>query len=379
MSDLLTFCRDRTDDLLAELTTLVGYESFSRDKAATDQLVTYVAGQLSALGAAVERLSREHVGDLLLAKWNTGAPGKPITFLAHLDTVWPVGTLALRPVRCEDGRCYGPGAADMKGGVVAMLGAIKALQERGEFPNRPIWALVTPDEEIGSPYSRETIIEVGKQSGLVLVMEPGTPDGALKTWRKGVVDYTLRVTGRASHAGAAPEQGINAVVELAHQIIRLNQLNDLKNGTSVTVTMISGGHTNNVIPDHAEAYVDVRFLTQAASDRIDAAISALYPTQPGAVLEFDKGDHRPPMERDDQMRATFAQVKAIAESIGVSVFEGGSGGGSDGNFTAAAGTPTIDGMGPTGDGLHAEHENFLISSLVEKTALVAAILRDWEM
>jgi glutamate carboxypeptidase len=379
MSDLLAYCRERTDEWVALLTTLVEYETFSADKAGVDALATYLAGVLTALGAQVERLPRDTVGDILLAKWNAGAPGKPITFVGHMDTVWPRGTLAQRPVRIENGRLYGPGSIDMKAGLAAMIGAITALRDRGEFPDRPIWALLTSDEEIGSVNSREMIFAAARQSGLCLVIEPATPEGAIKTWRKGVSDFHVKVAGRSSHAGGAPEAGINAVVELAHQILRLNALNDLKNGTSVSVTVVRGGHATNVIPDQAEAFVDMRFLTQAEVERVQQAVRELYPLLPGAQLEIVQGDSRPPLERDEQMIASFAQLKRIGEALGLTLYEDGSGGGSDGNFTAAEGTPTLDGMGPTGEGLHAVHENVLISSLAEKTALLAALLKDWQM
>ena len=377
--DLLAYCREHTDEMVDLLKTLITFESFSSDKAAVDRLVDEMAARLEALGAVVDRYPEEQVGDILLAKWNPDAPGKPITFLVHLDTVWPVGTLAERPIRIEDGRLYGPGAIDMKAGVTIMLSTIKVLRERGEFPNRPIWALVTTDEEIGSRYSEGLIRKVAAQSGLCLVMEPATPEGALKTWRKGIANFVVRTVGRASHAGGAPEAGINAVVELAHQIIRLNEMNDLPNGTSVSVTMVKGGHTNNVIPDSAEAFVDVRFLTAEAGERIRAAIKGLQPVLPGAKVIVEGRESRTPLERDEKMRRAFAQVQRIGESLGLEVHEAGSGGGSDGNITASMGVTTLDGMGAAGEGLHAVHENVLISSLPEKVALIAALLRQWEM
>ncbi len=379
MSDLLTYCRDRADEVTALIQTLVEYESFSADKPAVDRLADYLAGQFQALGAAVERYPNTTVGDMLLAKWNADASGKPITFIGHMDTVWPAGTLAQRPIRIEDGRLYGPGAIDMKAGLAVMLEAIRVLRARGEFPDRPVWALVTGDEEIGSRHSRELIEQVAAQSGLVLIMEPATPEGALKTWRKGIATYTVRTVGKQSHAGGAPEEGINAVVELAHQIIALHRLNDLKNGTSVSVTVVKGGHASNVIPDSAEAQVDVRTLTIEAADRIDAAVRNLHPVLPGAQVIVEGGESRPPLERDEKMLRAFAQVKQIGDSIGVAVREGGSGGASDGNFTSAIGVPTLDGMGPTGAGLHAVHEHVLLSSVPEKVALIAAMLKGWEM
>jgi len=379
MSDLLADCRAQTGAMVDLIKTLVEYESFTAERAAVDRLADFLAGQLAGLGAVVERFPREAVGDILLAKWNADAPGKPITFVGHMDTVLPLGTLAERPLRVEHGRLYGPGTIDMKAGIAVILSAVRILRQRGEFPNRPIWALLTSDEEIGSPNSKDLILEIARQSGLCLIMEPATPEGALKTWRKGVADFEIKVTGRASHAGGAPEQGVNAVVELAHQILKVHALNDLRHGTSVSATVISGGQATNVIPDHAQVYVDVRFLTQAESDRIDAAMAELYPVLPGAQLEITSSDHRPPLERNDQMRAVFAQAKRIGRGLGLTIDEDGTGGGSDGNFTASVGTPTLDGMGPTGEGLHAPHENVLISSVPDRVALTAAMLCQGEM
>lgn len=379
MSDLLTRCQQQQGAMIDLLTALIETESYTSDKAAVDRLATDMQACFEALGAVVERFPEEEVGDMLLARWNSDAPGKPITLLTHMDTVWPVGTLARRPIHIENGRLYGPGSIDMKAGLTVTLSAIEVLQAHGEFPYRPIWVLATTDEEVGSCYSEGLIRKIATQSGLVLVMEPATPEGALKTWRKGINNFVVRASGRASHAGGAPEAGINAIVELAHQVIKLHGLNDLPNGTSVSVTMIEGGHTNNVIPDRAELFVDMRYLTQAAGERVADQIRALQPVTPGAQLFIESRESRPPLERDDKMIRAFAQAKAIGKKLGLDIREGGSGGGSDGNFTASIGIPTLDGMGPTGDGLHAEHENVLISSLPEKTALVAAILRDWAM
>ncbi|MBL8164764.1 MAG: M20 family metallopeptidase, partial [Anaerolineae bacterium] len=361
------------------LTTLVAYETPTTDKAAVDKLGAFMEAQFRELGAAVTRLSQEKVGDFLLAKWNEGAPGKPIMFLIHIDTVWPLGTLAERPTRIDDeGRLFGPGAIDMKGGITVALWALRGLVERGELPNRPIWVLMTSDEEVGSVHSEPVIREVAAHCGLVLVMEPATKEEALKTWRKGVGTYTVSVEGRPSHAGNAPEQGINAVIELAQQALRLHALNDLKNGTSVSVTVFHGGSATNVIPAKASAEVDVRTLNARAWDEISAQITNLTPFIPGAKVTVTPGHARGPMEHNEQMQRTFAQCKAIGERYGLTVREDGSGGGSDGNFTAHMGIPTLDGLGPQGDGLHALHEHVVLASLPRRATLLAAMLKDWQ-
>ncbi|MBZ0289577.1 MAG: M20/M25/M40 family metallo-hydrolase, partial [Anaerolineae bacterium] len=226
-------------------------------------------------------------------------------------------------------------------------------------------------------YSKPVIEEIAPQCGLVLVMEPATPSGALKTWRKGIADYEVTVKGRASHAGNAPEQGINAVVEMAQQTLKLNSFNDYKNGTSVSVTVVKGGIATNVIPEHAEAKVDVRTMTNAAFDEINARIIHLEPFLPGAEVQVNLHHARGPMERNAKMIANFNQAKAIGEKIGLSIYEDGSGGASDGNFTAYLGVSTLDGMGAQGEGLHAVHEHVVVNSLPKQAALIAAMLKDW--
>jgi glutamate carboxypeptidase len=380
MSDLLQYFTSQKQAMVDQLTELVGYETPTMQKEHVDRLGAYMEGQFRSLGAEeIERFEQADVGDMLLAKWHPDAPGKPIMFLIHSDTVWPLGTLAERPVTIdEDGRLFGPGAVDMKGGITIVLTALRGLVERGDLPERPVWVLMTSDEEIGSRYSIPLIRDVAPAAGLALIMEPGTKEGALKTWRKGMATYRLRVKGRPAHAGNAPEQGINAIVEIAQQITRINQLNDLKHGTSVSVTLADGGSAMNVIPEEAAITIDTRFLTQMAMDKVQSSIRGLNPFLPGAELALEIIHQRGPMEHDDQMKATFSQAKAIGERYGLTVREDGSGGGSDGNITASLGIATLDGLGPQGDGLHALHEHVVINSLPQRAALIAGIIKDWQ-
>lgn len=358
------------------LTEMVKHESFTRDKKMVDKMVDFVAEQFVLLNAdSVMRYPQEDVGDFLLATWNDDAPGKPILFMVHVDTVHPINSLASMPVKIEDGRLYGPGAVDMKGGVVIALEAIRGLQALDKFPNRPIHFLVTTEEEIGSPLSEPIIRECAEGCELVLVMEPATKEGAIKTSRKGGGKYSLTVEGRASHAGTAPQEGINAIIEFAQQALEINKLNDLKHGTSVSVTMVNGGTAGNVIPARVEAHIDTRVITINEMNRIHEALSNLYPKMPGAKVECIKGHARPPMVRMDNV---FEKAEAIGEKYGVTIYEASSGGGSDGNFTAAMGIPTLDGLGAHGDGLHAPHEHVIIRSLPRQATLIAGILVDWE-
>ncbi|QPC82137.1 M20 family metallopeptidase [Phototrophicus methaneseepsis] len=376
MTELRTYFNEQQDAMVALLTKMIEHETFSIDKPNVDRFMDFMVGEFEKAGAQVTRHEREEVGDIVQATWQADAPGQPILLLGHADTVWPEGTLAERPVRIdEDGRLYGPGALDMKGGLAIALFAIKGLLDRGELPNRPIHYLLTTDEEIGSKHSQQIIEDMARESGLVLVLEPPTADGSLKGWRKGTASYTLTVTGKAAHAGNEPEKGINAIIEFAQQALVINELNDLKMGTSVCVNVVHGGMATNVIPDHLTASIDVRVMSQQAKNKIDAAFDDLHPFIPGAQVKVEGGHYRPPMERND---AALKQVKNIASGVGMSVHDDGAGGGSDGNFTAAIGIPTVDGLGPEGLGLHALHEHVIINSMPRKATLIAAILRDWE-
>jgi len=375
MTDLRGFFAQRQQAMIELLNDYITYETFTTDKARVDDFIQDVQTGWEKNGAQVERIPRQDVGDVLLGKWNTDAPGKPLLLLGHADTVWAAGTLAQRPAHQDgEGRLYGPGALDMKGGLVVGLHAILGLRDIDQLPDRPIWYLLTTDEEIGSKQSRQLIEETAKQCDLVLVLEPPTADGALKTWRKGVATYKLTVEGRAAHAGNEPEQGINAIIEFAQQAVEINKLNDYKMGTSVSLTVVDGGSATNVIPASLTAYIDTRTMTLRDKARVEDALMNLHPFIPGAKVTMELRSDRPPMERNP---AVFDRIRGIANGVGIEVREDGAGGGSDGNFTAALGIPTIDGLGAEGQGLHAVHEHVLVNSLPKKAALIAAILRDW--
>jgi glutamate carboxypeptidase len=375
---IVGYYEQRVNRIVELITALVNHETPTGDKTHVDQLGNFIEQKLKSLGADVERIPQQQVGDILFARWNANAPGKPILFLMHMDTVWPLGTLASRPVHVEGDRLIGPGTWDMKGSIALVLSAIEGLRERGEFPNRPVWALFTSDEETGSFHSWEVIERYAKQAGLCLVMEFATPAGGLKTWRKGVGHYTVNVKGLSSHAGNAPEKGINAVVEIAHQTLRITELNRMDQGTSVSVTVVQGGTATNVIAAAATAQVDVRFLTKAESERVDHALKHLEPVLKGATIEVSQPTLlRPPMERDATMIRNFEQAKAIAAKLGFNLTEDGSGGGSDGNITAGLGAPTLDGLGLLGEGAHAAHEQVVISSIPQRAALLDRMIADW--
>lgn len=367
----------RQEGLVALLRELVVRESPTTDKEAVDRLGAFVAERLRDLGARVEHVPQTQVGDHWIATWGDWEASTQILTLCHLDTVWPVGTLARMPIREEDGRLYGPGAFDMKGGIAILLGALEGLQALNVRPPHRIRMLFTSDEETGSETSRSLIEEEARRSHLVLCLEPALPDGSLKTFRKGVADFTVIAHGRAAHAGADPQRGVNAIEELAYQIMRLRSLADPRRGTTVTVGLIRGGVRPNVVPEYAEMTVDVRVATRAEMDRIEKAFRNLRPVLDGARLEVRGGFNRPPMERNAQMVATFERARQIAAELGLILTEGGTGGGSDANFTAALGIPTLDGLGAVGNGAHSLDEHVRIDSLPQRAALVAALLARW--
>ena len=297
--------------------------------------------------------------------------------LCHYDTVWPKGTLQRIPFSVDaDGVARGPGCFDMKGGIVTLYFALHALRDRGLRPRRRLEVLFTCDEEVGSPTSRALIERTAQGAALAYVLESPLPGGTLKTARKGTGDYLVRITGRAAHAGVEPQKGISAISELAEQVRALHALNDYTRGTTVNVGVVHGGTRPNVVAAEAEAHVDVRVQTLAEAERIDAAIRGLQPRLQGAVLDIDGGLNRPPMERSEAMANLFEHARRIAAAMGVDLREGSTGGGSDGNFTAAIGVPTLDGLGAEGEGAHAAHEHVLTESLPRRAALVAGLLVD---
>ncbi|MBN1284826.1 MAG: M20 family metallopeptidase [Anaerolineae bacterium] len=373
--DLMQHFESRVEVIVDRLVKLVRLESPSKDKAAVDRMGAEVAAQCWALGAEVTVEPRMEAGDILLAKWNMGAPGKPIVVIGHMDTVWPLGAL---PVRREGDKLYGPGVYDMKAGIAIFLAVVAELQALGRFPERPIWGLFTGDEETGSTYSVGVIEATARQAGLVVVPEPAIPPEGIKTARKGTGDIVVKAIGRSAHAGGEPEQGINAIVELAHQVDRLAALSDPAVGTTVTPTLITGGVVANAVPAEAELTADVRVPNKAEQARIERALADLTPTLAGARLEIRSRFDRPPMERNALMIQTFEQLGAVAHRIGhPPLAEGSTGGGSDGNFTAALGVPTLDGMGPQGGGAHAVHEHVVVPGLARRAALMAGVLLYW--
>jgi glutamate carboxypeptidase len=287
-----------------------------------------------------------------------------------------LGTIDKQPFRLDGDRVYGPGVYDMKASHVMAEFALKAIADLEAPLPRPIIILFTSDEEIGSLASRELIENQARQAQYVLVLEPPTAEGDLKTARKGVGGFNLSVNGKASHAGSQPERGISAIHELARQIVRLEELADNAAGTTVNVGVVEGGTRSNVIAAKAEAVIDVRAWTAEEAQRVESAIKKMQPLTPGAELEIEGGFDRPPMVRSEAIADLFLKAARVGEKLGMDLQEGSTGGGSDGNFTAALGVPTLDGLGAMGDGAHADYEHILFSHLPQRTALLAALLFD---
>jgi len=368
------FVEDRLEGYLAELRGLVEHESPSGDKARLDALAAAIAARWSGLGGEVERHPQGAAGDHLVGRFFADAPGRPALVVGHFDTVWPVGTLERLPFRRDGGRLYGPGVYDMKTSLILVAAVLEAFAALGLRPARPVALLFTSDEEVGSRTSRPLIEAEARASAHALVLEPPLADGSLKTARKGVGRFTLTVDGKAAHAGVAPELGANAIVELAHQILEVAALNDPASGTSLNVGLIRGGTTPNVVPARASAEVDARAVTIAGADAVELALKGLTAATPGTRLTVEGGFNRPPMERSPAVADLFAKARRAGEGLGLDLTEGSTGGGSDGNFTAAVGTPTLDGLGAHGGGAHADDEHVLIDSIPERAALLAALL-----
>jgi glutamate carboxypeptidase len=298
-----------------------------------------------------------------------------ILALGHSDTVWPLGTLKTMPFRQARRRLWGPGVLDMKAGLVFFVFAMRILRELNVPVRRRVTLQVNSDEEIGSPSSRKLTEAAAKQSVAVLVLEPGTGlDGKLKTARKGVGDYRVTVRGRAAHAGLDFEKGANAVVEMARQIERIASFTRLVRGISVSPGVIQGGTRSNVVPAECHVDIDIRAPRAADAQYLERCFASLKPFDKRCTLEVTGGLNRPPMERSAGTRRLFQTAHALAQELGVALEESSSGGGSDGNFTAALGVPTLDGLGAVGEGAHAPHESILIDRIADRTALLAKLV-----
>jgi len=367
----------RLPQMLSTLRNFVIAESPSLERSAADRCSRIVAAEWRKRNVRVERMAQRKRGDHLRITWWPGRsrPAGQLLVLGHYDTVYETGTLAKTPFRVVGGKAYGPGTFDMKAGIVQALFALDALRQSREPLGKRIIFLWTSDEEIGSDSSRKLIETEARRSDAVFVLEPSFgPRGLLKTARKGVGEAEIIVHGRASHAGLAPEKGINAIHELARQIARIQEWKDLPSGVTLNAGLIEGGTRTNVIPAQAHAVLDLRALRIADMQHVERRLHALRPTLPGARLEVHGGFNRAPLERK-MSAALFQRAQSLAAQMGLSVGECTVGGGSDGNLTAACGIPTLDGLGAVGDGAHSPREHIIVKTMTARAALLAALLQ----
>lgn len=384
---LIEYCSAQQAWLIDFIERLVSLESPSDDITAVNRCGALLAAELAALGMDVARVPAARAGDHIRACIGSGT--RQVLLLGHFDTVWPVGRLQTMPLQQQEGRLHGPGIFDMKAGIGLATLAARALMDA--TPRRPPRAVGTPaggslararvvmlwtsDEETGSRSSRALIEDEARRSEAVLVFEPSLPGGGLKTSRKGVGQFEIVARGRAAHAGLEPEKGVSAIHELARQILAVEALQDLARGVTVTVGVVSGGTRPNVVPAEARALVDARAATRAEAERVERRLRGLAPQTPGASLEVAGGFDRPPLERSAGVARLYDLARESAVELGLPIAEGSAGGGSDGNFTAALGVPTLDGLGAVGDGAHAVHEHVEIDALAPRAALIATLLR----
>ena len=368
-------------EILEGIRAWVEVETPSTDGAAVNVLVEKVSADLAALGATVERVpGRDGYGDHIRARSPWGGEGPGILLVSHLDTVWPKGTLARKPFRIDGDKVYGPGTYDMKGGGYLGFYAYRHLVRQAKETKLPITFLFMADEEVGSPTSRRLIEETARNQKYALVLEPGRPGNAVVTSRKAVGRFTMSVGGVAAHAGAKHEEGRSALAELARQIVTLEGMTDYARGITVNVGVASGGTPGfaNVVPDKAGAEIDIRCPDEPTSAEMVERILGLKPVGADVTLEVEGGINRPSFVRDAKVEALYEHARKIATDLGQELPEVATGGGSDGNFTAAVGVPTLDGLGVVGAGAHAEHEHLLISSLEPRAALLLRLLETLE-
>ncbi len=369
---ILDFCEDEQSWLVETTIALAELESPTSDPSAVNRCGDELARRLRLIGAEVELIEGTATGRHLRARVGQGQ--SQLLLLGHIDTVWPVGHLRRMPIRQEQGRLHGPGVYDMKAGIAIGMLALRALDAVHARLDKRVVMLLTSDEERGSTSSRALVEDEASRSDAVCVLEPSLPGGALKTARKGAGEFRLRVGGISAHAGIEPEKGASAIHEIARQILALERLRDADRGVSVNVGVVEGGSRPNVVAEEATATVDIRVSTNADRERVEASMRALEPELDGTTVEVSGGFSRPPLERTAGVIRLYELARELAADLGRDLGEGSTGGGSDGNLTAALGVPTLDGLGPVGAGAHALNEHVVMDELPWRAALVAGLL-----
>lgn len=360
--------------MLELIQRMVEIESPSDNKAAVDRMGAFLAQEFQRLGGRVKVHPAKDYGDHLQIEFKGTDGQKPIMLLGHFDTVWPLGTLAKMPFRMEGGRAFGPGILDMKAGIAMMMFALRALKE-SQASHRPVTIFLDTDEEVESESSRPITESIASECEAVLVLEPAQgPQGFLKTSRKGVGDFTIRVHGRASHSGVDFEKGQSAIIELARQILEVAKFVDLSRGITVNPGVIQGGTRSNVIAAEAWAEVDIRVTRMADKADLEEKFTGLRPFNQQCKLEVTGGLNRPPMERTAGTVRLLEMAQGLARDLGMDLGESSTGGGSDGNFTSALGIPTLDGLGAVGEGAHAVNESVQLDETPRRTAVLAGLI-----
>ena len=373
-SERLRYFETRQEKMVKTIREFVAIESPSDNKLAADRMGALLAARFETLGGRAHVHRAEDYADSVQIDFPGREKIKPVLLLGHFDTVYPLGTLATMPSRLADGRLYGPGVLDMKSGIALMFYAIEALQAWHVGLPRPVTVFLVSDEEVGSHSSRNITEALANESGGVLVLEPAGPRGAVKTARKGVGEYVLKVKGVAAHAGLDPGRGHSAIVELARQITLIAKMNDLRRGLSVNPGVIRGGTRTNVVAAEATVEIDARIKNAKQAATVDRKFRSLKPFDRHCKLSVEGGINRMPMERNAGVVALYRKAQAIAKHIDWKLEEAAVGGGSDGNFTAGMGIPTLDGMGGVGAGAHAVHEHIVISELPRRALLLAGMI-----
>jgi glutamate carboxypeptidase len=372
--DVLRWLTNREREMVEQVRELVVRESPTHNKPACDALCNYLARQFEAVGGRVKVHRRPAAGNHLQVEFPGPRGRRPVLLLGHYDTVYDLGTLAIMPWREYKGRLFGPGVFDMKSGIAQIMFALGALKAVKGGLSRPVKVWLVSDEEEGSDSSRSMTEKLASQCEAVFVCEPAGPGGALKTARKGVGGFLIRVTGQASHSGLDFEKGQNAILEVSHQIQAVSRLTDLKRGITLNVGVIRGGTRTNVVAAEAIAEVDLRIARKSDGPVMERKVKSLRPVNRKCTLQIEGGVNRPPMERTKRVAALFQMAQKVALDLGFSLNEIAVGGGSDGNFTGGLGIPTLDGLGAVGDGAHAQHESVVAADLPRRAALLAGLI-----
>lgn len=372
--DFTDYFKSGQQEMINLLKEIVIRESPSTDKKAVDACSSFVIKEFKKIGAKITRFPQTQIGDLYVAEYPSkfrSREKEQLLVLTHIDTVWPVGKIKDMPFLIKKNKVFGPGVLDMKIGLVMIMYSLRCLKEMNIQPNRRIAVFINSAEEIGSHPSHQAIQKLAKQSACVLCLEPALPGGALKIQRKGRLVIRLEAKGKAAHAGT-PEKGTNAVEEL---ILQLRQIQKIKTkGITLNIGLIGGGEKANIVAERAWAVLDIRFWNNSQKEKIIKFLKQLSPQLSGAQISFSTESLTPPMEKTKASSDFFRRVKKIGELLGMTLEAGKTGGGSDASIASGMGIPTLDGLGPDGDGIHAENEHLILCSLPKRTALLTELI-----